>query len=226
MQCCSHLSEHYSVQVLSLCTTSLLDHFWFILWSVFFDRSLSLQPIYLCVLMRCSKFPNILSWKRPCSQCFTFLQLLFCADCVISMLFLCYFYVILLVVLTTCLGLLMFSSYSSPPTCSSHLSLFYSDHSVWVTLGLQPKSTSSSLISSLCLITVASSVEMSTMGKGEQRQWIKNIKQMSPESIVSLHTPHVTGWIILTLKQSIAADREKWKGSVKALCAMRHKVDR
>ncbi len=64
------------------------------------------------------------------------------------------------------------------------------------------------------------------MGKGEQRQWIKNIKQMSPESIVSLHTPHVAGWIILTLKQTRAADREKWKGSVKALCAMRHKVDR
>lgn len=77
------------------------------------------------------------------------------------------------------------------PLHAALTSLSDSVHSLWVTLGLQHKSTSSSLIRSLCLMTAASSVEMSSMRKGERRKWMTSTEQTCLEWIVSLHTSSV-----------------------------------
>lgn len=88
-------------------------------------------------------------------------------------------------VLSSSLGLLI------SPLHAALTSLSDSVHSLWVTLGLQHKSTSSTLIRSLCLMTAASSVEMSSMRKGERRKWMTNTEQTCLEWIVSLHTSSV-----------------------------------
>ncbi|TNN76781.1 hypothetical protein EYF80_013030 [Liparis tanakae] len=108
-------------------------------------------------------------------------------------------------------GILCFINLLESSPGSSQLSVFGSAHSLCVTPGLQHKSTSSSLISSLCLITVASGVKMSRGDKSQstKQQQLSGAAEKLGSSMKLQHSRTLLGpgcgsqqWIV-TLKSQM-----------------------